>query len=86
MNFFVSIFDIIGSIMTGPSSSHTAGVAVLRYESFRKIGDVSDNVEIKHYNSFSDMGKGHNTDVASVLDVVNLFSLTYEKGSYRWLW
>ena len=63
---FKSVFDIIGPIMIGPSSSHTAGAA--------RIGKVARSlfrkqptwVKIYLYGSFAQTYKGHGTDVALV--------------------
>ena len=60
----MAIFDVIGPIMIGPSSSHTAGAARIGYfarEIYRKPFDL---IEINLYNSFSETGKGHGTDIA----------------------
>lgn len=59
---YTSIFDIMGPIMVGPSSSHTAGAV--------RIGKMAKNIyeqppkKIKFilYNSFAKTGKGHGTD------------------------
>ncbi|BAL80633.1 L-serine ammonia-lyase, iron-sulfur-dependent subunit beta [Caldisericum exile] len=62
----MGIFEIIGPIMIGPSSSHTAGaVRIGKYA--RRIYGVErpfDLVEIDLFNSFSESGKGHGTDLA----------------------
>ncbi|PKG25207.1 L-serine ammonia-lyase, iron-sulfur-dependent subunit beta [Niallia nealsonii] len=63
---FKSVFDIIGPVMIGPSSSHTAGAA--------RIGRVARNLfdrqpktaSIHLYGSFAQTYKGHGTDVAIV--------------------
>ena len=63
---FRSVFDIIGPVMIGPSSSHTAGAA--------RIGRVARNLfdrdpkwaHISFYGSFAKTYKGHGTDVAIV--------------------
>jgi len=61
---FISLFDIVGPVMIGPSSSHTAGAARMGYEAYKALGDVPEKVTIKLFNSFSDTGKGHKTDLA----------------------
>ncbi|WP_163101461.1 L-serine ammonia-lyase, iron-sulfur-dependent subunit beta [Peribacillus alkalitolerans] len=63
---YKSVFDIIGPVMIGPSSSHTAGAA--------RIGRVARSLfrrepkwaEISFYGSFAKTYKGHGTDVAIV--------------------
>ncbi len=60
----MAIFDVIGPIMIGPSSSHTAGAVRIGYFA-RNIYEKSfDSVVINLYNSFSETGKGHGTDLA----------------------
>lgn len=61
---YISILDIVGPIMIGPSSSHTAGAAKIGYEAFKLLGDIPEKIKIKLFNSFSDTGKGHKTDLA----------------------
>ncbi|MGG4169743.1 L-serine ammonia-lyase, iron-sulfur-dependent subunit beta [Rossellomorea vietnamensis] len=63
---YKSVFDIIGPVMIGPSSSHTAGAA--------RIGRLARNLfrrepkwaTISFYGSFAKTYKGHGTDVAIV--------------------
>lgn len=57
-----SLFDIVGPVMVGPSSSHTAG-AVRLANLARLIADqpISD-VEFILYNSFAQTYQGHGTD------------------------
>lgn len=59
-----SIFDIIGPIMIGPSSSHTAGAANLGYFAYLLSGQQIKNVVINLYSSFAKVYKGHGTDWA----------------------
>lgn len=61
---YISILDIVGPVMIGPSSSHTAGAAKIGYEAYRLLGEAPDSIKIKLFNSFSDTGKGHKTDLA----------------------
>ena len=60
----MAIFDVIGPIMIGPSSSHTAGAARIGYFARKIYNKPFDFVEINLYNSFSETGKGHGTDIA----------------------
>lgn len=63
---FKSVFDIIGPVMIGPSSSHTAGAA--------RIGRIARDLfrkqptwaKIHLYGSFAETYKGHGTDVAII--------------------
>lgn len=61
---FISIFDVIGPNMIGPSSSHTAGavsIALLARKLFP--GDII-KAEFILYGSFAQTGAGHGTDKA----------------------
>lgn len=61
-----SVFDVIGPIMIGPSSSHTAG-AVRIGKIVRSIfGDQPDSVDILLFESFAKTYRGHGTDIALV--------------------
>ncbi len=57
-----SLFDIISPVMTGPSSSHTAGAVRLGLLARNIYKDVPNKIIFKLYNSFSRTGKGHGTD------------------------
>ena len=59
-----SIFDIIGPVMIGPSSSHTAGAARLGKIARCIFGSVPKKVEMTLYGSFAKTYKGHGTDRA----------------------
>ena len=59
-----SIFDIIGPVMIGPSSSHTAGAARLGKMARCIFGSVPKKVEMTLYGSFEKTYKGHGTDRA----------------------
>lgn len=61
---FKSVFDIIGPIMIGPSSSHTAGAARIGRVTRSLFGREPKWVKIHLYGSFAKTYKGHGTDVA----------------------
>ena len=61
---FKSVFDIIGPVMVGPSSSHTAGAARIGLLARSLFGGQPDKVDIYLYGSFRDTYQGHATDVA----------------------
>ena len=68
---YKSVFDIIGPVMVGPSSSHTAGALEIARYARQKFGEQPEKVEITLYNSFAKTYKGHGTDVALVGGVLN---------------
>ena len=59
-----SIFDMIGPVMIGPSSSHTAGVVKIGLVAYRILGGQPENAEILFYNSFARTFEGHGSDKA----------------------
>ncbi len=59
-----SIFDMIGPIMIGPSSSHTAGVLRIAKVAVKILGSIPDQAEITFYNSFARTYEGHGSDRA----------------------
>jgi len=63
---YTSVFNIIGPVMVGPSSSHTAGALGIAKFARQKFGKKPIYVVITLYNSFSKTYKGHGTDVALV--------------------
>lgn len=59
-----SVFDMIGPVMIGPSSSHTAGVVRIGLAAFKVLGSIPDEAEITFYNSFARTYEGHGSDRA----------------------
>lgn len=86
----MNIFDILGPVMIGPSSSHTAGAARMGYMARRLLGEEPVSVHIGMYGSFAATGKGHGTDKALIggllgmkpddLDLPHSFEIAQEKG------
>jgi len=58
------VFDMIGPVMIGPSSSHTAGVVRIGRTANRLIGGTPEEVLITFYNSFARTYEGHGSDRA----------------------
>ncbi|EHJ08155.1 L-serine ammonia-lyase, iron-sulfur-dependent subunit beta [Staphylococcus simiae] len=63
---YQSAFDIIGPVMMGPSSSHTAGAVKIGNAAREILGDIPKKLEIHYYESFAKTHQGHGTDVAIV--------------------
>ena len=63
---YKSVFDIIGPVMIGPSSSHTAGAARIGRVARNLFGRQPEWARIYFYGSFAKTYKGHGTDVAIV--------------------
>ena len=67
-----TLFDVIGPIIIGPSSSHTAGASRLGYLAGKIYGEIPQKVHFKLYNSFAKTGKGHGTDKGLLGGVMGL--------------
>ena len=63
---YKSVFDIIGPVMIGPSSSHTAGAARIGKIVRTIFGEQPESVDIYLYESFAKTYRGHGTDIALV--------------------
>ncbi|MEH7120322.1 serine dehydratase beta chain [Neobacillus vireti] len=63
---FQSCFDIIGPIMVGPSSSHTAGVVSIGKFIYELLGNGPEEARIVFYDSFAETYQGHGTDKALI--------------------
>ena len=68
----MSIFDVIGPVMVGPSSSHTAGAVRIGYISRKLIGENIVKADIRLYGSFLATGKGHGTRKAVVAGLLGM--------------
>jgi L-serine dehydratase len=62
----VSLLDIIGPVMVGPSSSHTAGACRLGLLARNLVGGTPQRARIELHGSFARTGEGHGTDKAIV--------------------
>ena len=62
----LDIFDILGPVMIGPSSSHTAGAARIGAMARTLLGAPPVKAAIHLYGSFAETGAGHGTDRALV--------------------
>ena len=72
MNETKSLFDVIGPVMVGPSSSHTAGAVRIGLLAGRIFGEVPKKVKFELYNSFAKTGKGHGTDKGLLAGVLGM--------------
>lgn len=68
----LSVFDIIGPRMVGPSSSHTAGAARLAHVAYKLAGGDVRSAELTLYGSFAETGRGHGTDKALVAGILGM--------------
>ena len=69
-NQYRSVFDIIGPIMIGPSSSHTAGAVAIGHVANRLFHAPINKVIVRYYESFAQTHQGHGTDYAIISGVL----------------
>lgn len=67
-----SVFDILGPIMIGPSSSHTAGAARLAKVAALIAGKDIEKVQFVLHGSFAKTYKGHGSDKALVAGILGM--------------
>lgn len=61
---FISVFDVLGPNMIGPSSSHTAGACAIAHLAQKMQSGLLKEVEFTLYGSFAKTYRGHGTDRA----------------------
>ena len=86
----MDIFDIMGPVMVGPSSSHTAGAVKIGHVARELLNEDIKKVEIFLHGSFLSTGKGHGTDKALIAGLLGMnpdderipksFEIAKEKG------
>lgn len=86
----MNVFDIIGSVMIGPSSSHTAGAARIGRITLALLGAPAVKAHILLHGSFARTYQGHGTDKALIAGIMgmsaddpgirNAMELAMEKG------
>lgn len=86
----IDIFDIMGPIMVGPSSSHTAGAVRIGRMARTLLGDKPVRAALHLHGSFAETGVGHGTDRALIagllgmapddLDIPSSFEIAAERG------
>ncbi len=67
-----SIFDILGPVMVGPSSSHTAGAVRIGLIARQLFGKQPDKATVYLHGSFAATGKGHGTDRALIAGLLGM--------------
>lgn len=90
----MNLMDIIGPVMVGPSSSHTAGAVRIGRVARKLLGEEVKDARIWFHGSFRATGKGHGTDRALVAGLLGMkvddsaipdsFSVAAQRGmTYR---
>lgn len=68
----INIFDMMGPVMVGPSSSHTAGAARIGNMGRTLLGEEVASADIGLYGSFAETGFGHGTDRALLAGLLGM--------------
>lgn len=68
----MTVFDIVGPIMIGPSSSHTAGAARIGRIAGTLLGSAAVEADILLHGSFAKTYKGHGTDKALIAGILGM--------------
>jgi len=86
----IDIFDIMGPIMVGPSSSHTAGAVRIGRMARTLLGEEPVKAALHLHGSFAETGVGHGTDKALIagllgmttddMDIPNSFAIAAQRG------
>ena len=86
----IDIFDIMGPIMVGPSSSHTAGAVRIGLMARTLLGEEPARAALHLHGSFAETGVGHGTDKALIAGLLGMapddlriplsFHIAEEKG------
>lgn len=86
----MNLFDIVGPVMVGPSSSHTAGAVRIGFIAKRLVNEEVREAEIYLHGSFLATGRGHGTDKALIGGLLGMatdderipksFAIADEKG------
>ena len=70
----MNVFDILGPVMIGPSSSHTAGAARIGLVTRALLGKTPVKAHIFLHGSFAKTYKGHGTDKSLVAGILGMLT------------
>lgn len=68
----VSLFDVFGPVMIGPSSSHTAGVARIAFLARKIFAAPPERARVRFYGSLAATYRGHGSDLAAVAGLMGI--------------
>ncbi|MBU3806560.1 MAG: L-serine ammonia-lyase, iron-sulfur-dependent subunit beta [Candidatus Fournierella pullistercoris] len=68
----MNVFDILGPVMIGPSSSHTAGAVRIGRIAHALLGHPAVKADIALHGSFAKTYKGHGTDKALIAGIMGM--------------
>ena len=66
------VFEIIGPVMVGPSSSHTAGAVRIGLAAREALGEAVEQAKIELHGSYAAKAEGHHTDLALVAGLLGM--------------
>lgn len=69
----MSLLDVIGPVMVGPSSSHTAGACRLALLARHALGAEPTRARFTLHGSFAKTARGHGTDLALIAGTLGAF-------------
>ncbi len=67
-----ALFDVIGPVMIGPSSSHTAGVARICFLARKAFGEKPERARVTFHGSLAATWRGHGSDKAALAGILGL--------------
>jgi len=68
----IGLFDMLGPVMIGPSSSHTAGVARIAFLARRIFPFPLDRARVSFYGSLARTYRGHGSDKAAIAGLLGI--------------
>ena len=68
----MNLFDILGPVMVGPSSSHTAGAVRIGLIARKLLEETPKTANITLHGSFATTGSGHGTDKALIAGLLGM--------------
>ena len=76
----MNLFDILGPVMVGPSSSHTAGAVRIGWMTQKLLGEQPVEAKILMYGSFAATGKGDDERIPDSFEIARKMGLSYSFG------
>jgi L-serine dehydratase len=68
----IGLFDMLGPVMIGPSSSHTAGVARIAFLARKILGRAPERARVSFYGSLARTYRGHGSDKAAIAGLLGI--------------
>ncbi len=74
----MSMLDVVGPVMVGPSSSHTLGALKIARFTYKLLGRIPEKVEFFLHGSFATTYHGHGSDKALLAGIMGYREYDYE--------